>query len=60
MKILDPAFQEAISLPITTITWCWLIERLDGVKLGFTSFDLPLTIDGIVYEPTIGFAPSAD
>ncbi|MGK7895418.1 MAG: DUF2163 domain-containing protein [Xenococcus sp. (in: cyanobacteria)] len=60
MKTLDPTFQEAIALSTTTITWCWLIERVDGVKLGFTSFDLPLTIDGIVYEPTIGFAPSAD
>ncbi|MGK7896561.1 MAG: DUF2163 domain-containing protein [Xenococcus sp. (in: cyanobacteria)] len=60
MKTIDPTFQNTIALPITTITWCWLIERVDGIKLGFTSFDLPLTIDGIVYEPTIGFAPSAD
>ena len=28
-------------------------------KLGFTSFDLPLEIDGVVYRPTTGFSKSA-
>ena len=60
MKTLEPIFQNAIAQKVTTIAWCWLIERLDGVKLGFTSFDLPLPIDGVSYEPTTGFAPSAD
>ena len=60
MKTLDPTFQNTITQKVTTIAWCWLIERLDGVKLGFTSFDLPLPIGGISYEPTTGFAPSAD
>ncbi|MEM9275089.1 MAG: DUF2163 domain-containing protein [Cyanobacteria bacterium P01_F01_bin.143] len=60
MKTLDPTFQNQIAQPTSTITWCWLIERIDGVKLGFTSFDLSLTIDGVTYEPATGFAPSAD
>ena len=29
------------------------------MKLGFTSFDLPLEIDGVVYRPTTGFSKSA-
>lgn len=60
MKTLDPTFQNTIAQPTATITWCWLIERVDGVKLGFTSFDLAFKIDGIEYEPVSGFAPSAD
>ena len=51
MKTLDPVFQNAITQKVTTIAWCWLIERLDGVKLGFTSFDLPLPIDGVIPNP---------
>ncbi|MGK7917525.1 MAG: DUF2163 domain-containing protein [Prochloraceae cyanobacterium] len=60
MKTLDLTFQNTIALPTATITWCWLIERIDGLKLGFTSFDLSFTIDGVTYEPATGFAPSAD
>ena len=60
MKTLDPTFQNQIAQPSSTITWCWLIDRIDGVKLGFTSFDLSFTINGVTYEPVTGFAPSAD
>ena len=60
MRTLDPTFQNAIAQKVTTIAWCWLIERMDGVKLGFTSFDLPLPIDGVSYQPITGFAPTAD
>ena len=59
MKVLDSSFQNALSSEVTTIAWCWSIERIDGIALGFTSFDLPLIIDDITYEPQIGFNPSA-
>lgn len=60
MKNLTESFKLALESETTTLTWCWLIERTDGEKLGFTSFDLPLTIDSITYEPFTGFAGSAD
>ena len=58
MKNLDAAFQNALSQEVTTVAWCWLIERQDGVQLGFTSFDLPLIIGENIYQPQ-GFNPSA-
>lgn len=58
MKILDATFQNALSQEVTTVAWCWLIERRDGTNLGFTSFDLPLVIEENIYQPQ-GFNPSA-
>ena len=59
MKILDPAFKESLSETSTTLCWCWLITRIDGVMLGFTSLDLPFEIDGVTYQPYTGFDPGA-
>jgi uncharacterized phage protein (TIGR02218 family) len=42
-----------------TLVWCWLITRKDGTKLGFTTFDLPITIGGVTYYGGTGFSPSA-
>lgn len=60
MKILNASFQTALSAESSAIAWCWLIERSDGIKLGFTSFDLILPIDSVPYEPFTGFTPTAD
>lgn len=60
MKVLDPSFQAALNSESSIIAWCWLITRQDGLKLGFTSFDLMLPIDGVPYEPFTGFSPTAD
>jgi len=43
----------------TTLCYCYRIERLDGVVMGFTDHDQALTIDGIIYEPTGGFDRSS-
>ena len=59
MKILDPTFKESLSKTSTTLCWCWLITRIDGVQLGFTSLDLPFQIDGVSYLPYTGFDPGA-
>jgi uncharacterized phage protein (TIGR02218 family) len=45
--------------PVTTIAWCWLIKRADGVTMGFTSHDQNLVINGVIYEASTGFSPSA-
>lgn len=59
MKTLNSNFQTALTQETTTLAWCWLIQRIDGINLGFTSFDLPLAIDGVNYAPETGFTPSA-
>lgn len=60
MKILDPSFQAALEAESSVIAWCWLIERQDGIQLGFTSFDFMLPINSVPYEPFTGFTPTAD
>lgn len=44
---------------LTSITFCMSIVRPDGLKLGFTSHDRKLAIDGMNYVPNPGFSPSA-
>ena len=59
VKILDPTFIESITKTSTTLCWCWLITRIDGLVLGFTSLDVPFVIDGVTYQPYTGFDPGA-
>jgi uncharacterized phage protein (TIGR02218 family) len=44
---------------LTTIAFCWRLERRDGVALGFTTHDRDLVIDGLVYRAAPGMVPSA-
>jgi uncharacterized phage protein (TIGR02218 family) len=44
---------------LTTLAFCWRLERRDGVCLGFTSHDRDLAIGGLVYRSAPGMAPSA-
>ncbi len=59
MKILDSAFKEALAQKTLTLAWCWLITRLDGMQLGFTSLDVPITIGNLTYYGITGFDPGA-
>lgn len=43
---------------VTRLAQCWRIERTDGVTQAFTSFDKPLTVDGITYKPANSFSAS--
>ncbi len=58
MKSLSPALQAHLDDGTTTLSWCWRISRIDGVALGFTDHDRPLTFDGTDFEPESGFAAS--
>jgi uncharacterized phage protein (TIGR02218 family) len=58
MKTLSPALQSHLDDGTTTLSWCWRIARSDGVALGFTDHDRPLTFDGTGFEPESGFAAS--
>lgn len=44
---------------LTSLAFCWRVERLDGVCLGFTSHDRDLVIGGLVYRAAPGMLPSA-
>lgn len=43
---------------VTRLAQCWRIDRTDGVTQAFTSFDKPLTLDGITYRPANSFSAS--
>ena len=44
---------------LTTLAVCWRLVRADGIALGFTAHDRPLTIGGMLYKPRPGMTPSA-
>ncbi len=51
-----PAF---LDHELATIAICWRLERRDGVALGFTTHDLDLVRDGLVYRASPGMLPSS-
>lgn len=44
---------------LTTLAFCWRLDRRDGVALGFTSHDRDLLIGGMPYRAAPGMLPSA-
>ncbi len=44
---------------VTSVAFCWRVQRRDGVALGFTSHDRDLLVDGLTYRAAPGMAPSA-
>lgn len=44
---------------LTTIAFCWRLERRDGVALGFTSHDRDLPVGGLRYRAAPGMLPSS-
>ena len=44
---------------VTHTCHCWLIERRDGVRLGFTDHDASLQFDGISFAPQNGLSARA-
>lgn len=43
----------------TTIARCWAVTRADGLVLGFTDHDEPLSFDGIGFRPDAGMTAQA-
>lgn len=58
MKAIPAALQALLDTGVTTLCWCWQVERADGVVFGFTDHDRPLLLAGVTYEPDSGFAAS--
>lgn len=44
---------------LTSLAFCWRLERRDGVVLGFTSHDRDLVVDGLLHRAAPGMVPSA-
>ena len=44
---------------VTSLAFCWRLERKDGAGLALTSHDRAMTIGGARYEPSPGMSPSA-
>lgn len=48
-----------LSQELTTVAFCWRVERVDGVALGLTSHDRDLVVDGLTHRASPGMTPSA-
>jgi uncharacterized phage protein (TIGR02218 family) len=59
MRYLSTGLLADLFEDVTTLAYCWRLERTDGVVTGFTSFSENLTIDGVTYQAATGFIPSA-
>ena len=44
---------------LTSLAFCWRLERLDGAGIALTSHDQPVTSEGVRYEPAPGMTPGS-
>jgi len=54
MKTVTTGLAQHLLQPLTTMARCVRIQWQDGTVLGFTSLDVPLTIEGETYTPVPG------
>ena len=54
MKALSPGLAAHLATGATTLAWCWRLTRSDGVVMGFTDHDRPLSFEGTSFEPDSG------
>ncbi|HUG46431.1 MAG TPA: DUF2163 domain-containing protein [Sphingomicrobium sp.] len=45
--------------PLTSLAFCWRLERPDGVGIALTSSDRDIVVDGLQYRSTPGVTPAA-
>ncbi len=57
MRAIPETLQAKLSGGVTTLCWCWRIERADGVTLGFTDHDRDLVFGGLTWRAKSGFQP---
>lgn len=58
MSRVPAALAAHLAGDVTTLCHCWTLSRADGLTLGFTDHDRPLTLDGVVHAPDSGFSPA--
>lgn len=59
MRSASPELLAHFAQGTTTRAQCWKCTRQDGQIFGFTSVDVSLRFDGLIYEAATGFSPSA-
>jgi len=59
MKTLPAGLAASLATGVTTLAWCWRLERRDTSVLGFTDHDLDLNFDGVTYKAASGLTASA-
>lgn len=59
MRDIPPALKASLGDEVTSLAFCWRVQRADGIVIGFTSHDRPIILDGLGYEPAPGMTPSA-
>ncbi len=59
MSVPEENWAERLGEPVNTLSFCWRLERRDGVTIGLTSHDRPLSIGGLSYRAAPGMTPSA-
>ena len=59
MRTLPQGLKDALASGATTLCRCWRLTRRDGVVMGFTDHDRPVSFDGVSYEPGSGFSGEA-
>ncbi len=55
MKTLPGQMQDHLLSGTTSLCRCWKLRRNDGLVLGFTDHDRPISLDGLACEPASGF-----
>ncbi|MDB2414179.1 DUF2163 domain-containing protein [Rickettsiales bacterium] len=58
MKVISPQLEAHFASGLTTLATCWKIIRTDGMELGFTDHDEPITFDSLDYDSIAGFTPT--
>ncbi|MFN9789847.1 MAG: DUF2163 domain-containing protein, partial [Holosporales bacterium] len=59
MKPLSSTLLSHVAGGVTTLALCVRVVRRDGLRLGFTSFDKDIVMDGLTYRADSGLRPSA-
>ncbi len=58
MRVISPQLEAHFASGLTTLATCWKIIRTDGMELGFTDHDEPITFDSLDYDSIAGFTPT--
>ena len=59
MRVIPTAIAAALDAGAAQLCTAWILERADGVRLGFTDHDRPLTLDGVACSPATGWTAGA-
>lgn len=59
MRAVPAALAAAIEGGAATLCTCWLLTRVDGVRLGFTDHDAPLALEGVACAAVTGWTGGA-